>query len=68
VSLDKEDRQDIVNRGASFGEEDVVCPWCGHEHGDSWEYSDGNYDCEECEKRFSVSRDVCVTFSTQRTL
>lgn len=36
----------------------IVCPHCGHEHGDAWEYTDNDdlehhVDCEECEREFA---------------
>lgn len=47
--------------------DEVVCPWCGYEHGDSWEFSDEQrYDCDECKRPFHLSRDIEVTYSTSR--
>ena len=43
---------------------EVVCPYCGYEHLDSWEYNlkhDGDnteIECDECNKKFDVS--LCV--------
>lgn len=41
----------------------VVCPHCGSEQGDSWEFVEENpeeHDCEICEKTFTcwAERDV----------
>lgn len=49
--------------------QEIICPWCGYEHGDSWEHlrdSDDNFQCNDCDKYFSYERDIEVTYSTQR--
>lgn len=51
--------------------DNVVCPWCGHEHDCSWEFFDDGHEsteaeCGECDKPFTASRDVSVTYSTKR--
>lgn len=46
---------------------EIVCPYCGHVHGDSWEANDsGELECwnEECGKKFFYERNVWVTYST----
>ena len=45
---------------------EVVCPWCGHEHRDSWEMSDGETECHDCERSFEIERQVDVTYSTSK--
>jgi hypothetical protein len=45
---------------------EVVCPHCGYTHSDSWEMHEGEADCPDCEKSFSISRDVNVTYSTKK--
>ncbi len=46
---------------------EAVCPWCGHKHRDSWEWSDeGVSSCEVCERKFSFSRYVEVTYETEK--
>jgi len=46
--------------------DEVVCPHCGAEWGDSWELSesDENMHCEECDQSFSMERHVDVTYVT----
>lgn len=44
----------------------IVCPWCGHEHQHSWEYQGDTIDCVECDRRFDVERDTSVTYTTSR--
>ncbi|HDK7182970.1 TPA: hypothetical protein PTV74_002117 [Clostridium botulinum] len=48
---------------------EIVCPFCGYEFIDSWEYGDGEEDlglieCNECGKSFYANREVLVTYST----
>jgi transcription elongation factor Elf1 len=42
--------------------DEMQCPWCGHNQSDPWEYSDGEVECGECEKPFTVSIDRSVTY------
>ena len=44
----------------------ITCPWCGYEFRDSWEMSEGEYDCDECGGKFEAERDVTVEYSTTR--
>jgi len=54
------------------GTEEIVCPFCGYVHGDSWKFRSnqqedlGLYDCANCEKEFYVNREVRVTYSTMK--
>lgn len=45
---------------------EIVCPYCGCEFSDSWEYGDGEdigeVECECCEKEFFVSRVIDITY------
>lgn len=46
---------------------EITCPYCGEELGDSWEYGDnGEIDCGECEKEFYFNRDVDVTYCSSK--
>ncbi len=47
---------------------EVVCPYCGYEFSDSYEFgdSDGDIECDECEKLFYFYPETTVTYSTQR--
>lgn len=49
---------------------EIVCPYCGHVHRDSWEFGgggeDGDDECGECGKMFSWSRTITVTYSTEK--
>lgn len=45
--------------------EEITCPYCWYEYGDSWEASDSwHEECPECEKMFFFSRKVEVTYSS----
>lgn len=47
--------------------DEVVCPYCGTEFLDSWEYEDeGEEYCEECNKEFAFQRNVIVGYSSQK--
>jgi hypothetical protein len=46
--------------------DEIVCPHCGYEHLDSWEYSDeGETECGDCCKPFSFCRNVAISYSTE---
>lgn len=49
----------------------VICPYCGYEHRDSWEIDfgagmegDTEMECNRCDETFIASRCVTVTYST----
>jgi transposase len=48
----------------------VICPHCGHKHGDTWEFfgdrEDTEITCHECERDFFASRIISETFITCR--
>jgi len=48
--------------------DEIICPWCGKEVGDSWEMADDGKDetCGYCEKQFDYNRVIDVTYSTMR--
>lgn len=46
--------------------DEVVCPHCGYEHGDSWEMCEGERECPECEKSFEMEREVSVSYTTSK--
>ena len=50
---------------------EIVCPFCGYEFGDSWEYRDdcedlGLIDCDECHKSFYATRNITIDYSTNK--
>jgi hypothetical protein len=47
---------------------EAVCPWCGYEHVDSWEFRDNDTaNCHECENGFKLERIVTVQYTTERS-
>lgn len=48
-------------------ERDVVkCPWCGHIHGDAWEFdNEGETECYKCEKPFEWTRHMTVSYTAR---
>jgi DNA-directed RNA polymerase subunit RPC12/RpoP len=49
--------------------DEIVCPYCGHEFGDSWEFNDSDgkkIDCYECDKTFELSVNFEATYTTRR--
>jgi uncharacterized Zn-finger protein len=48
--------------------DEIICPYCGEDVMDSWEYSDsGDIQCGKCRKEFTYEREVTVTYSTQKS-
>jgi hypothetical protein len=53
-------------------EAEIVCPWCGHRHSDSYEYIPDNWsectelDCEECEQTIELTVVRDVRYTTKR--
>jgi hypothetical protein len=45
---------------------EITCPYCGYEFGDSWEASEGEKECPDCDRKFDVERDVDVTYISYR--
>lgn len=50
--------------------DEITCPYCGYEEGDSWEYGDlestGRVSCGSCGKEFWATRNVAITYSTEK--
>jgi ATP-dependent Zn protease len=46
--------------------DEIVCPYCGCEFSDSYEFDDdsGTMECYECEKEFEYYRHIEVTYCT----
>jgi hypothetical protein len=46
----------------------IVCPYCGHENSDSWEYQEDedDVDCGSCDKSFSLAVHHSTTYTTSR--
>lgn len=50
--------------------DEIVCPHCGYEFNDSWEFrsDSGVIDCEECGKTFRYERELLVYYSTSKVV
>ena len=51
------------------GTAEIVCPWCGAEDRDSWEYREDSADdeyCDECGNTFKWERHTQVTYTSER--
>lgn len=51
--------------------QEIVCPFCGIEYSDSWEYEGGKEDlglieCYECGKHFYANRQTEITYCTEK--
>ena len=48
-------------------EPEIICPVCGYEFTDCWEYADDNEneECDSCGAIFSYQRNVEVTYSSE---
>jgi len=42
-----------------------ICPHCGYEHQDYFEFTNGTYNCEECEGLFQCETQTITKFSTR---
>lgn len=59
-------RQIAEFQGDTEFTDQVTCPHCGHVHGDSWEMSEGEHACHNCELTFEIERHVEVTYTTTK--
>lgn len=48
---------------------ELVCPYCGYEHQDSWEIGSGedSFTCNECNKDFKFEQETTRTFSSYKS-
>jgi transcription elongation factor Elf1 len=50
---------------------EIVCPFCGSEFGDSWEVESGSEDlglqqCGDCDKHFYATRNITIDYCTEK--
>ena len=53
--------------------DEIVCPYCGYKHQDSWEmydFGDESSDgvCGQCAERFSINISYTTSFSTEKAV
>ena len=54
-------------KGNTDFESEITCPWCGYVEMDSWEAdNEDSHDCENCGHKYSHTRNIEVTYSTQK--
>lgn len=48
--------------------EEITCPYCGYAYTDSFEFRNdtGEERCNSCKKKFYYSRDIYVSYSTEK--
>ncbi len=50
--------------------DEIVCPHCGEQFTDSWEYGDaediGDVECGECDKTFYVRREIDISYTSEK--
>ena len=65
-------REDLINKriaefkGDTEFQDGAICPWCGYIQMDSWELSEGDVECPECERQYELSVERSVTYSTTK--
>jgi len=51
---------------SQFSDSDIICPHCGKEATDPWEYDSGNYQCGWCECWFALGVSHYTTYTTTK--
>lgn len=46
--------------------DEVMCPYCGHQHSDIWELEGGRCQCHDCGREFKLEVQETVTYSTYK--
>ncbi len=48
--------------------DEMVCPYCGHTHSDSWElvYDSETTECNACDTEFRYEREKIYSYSTSK--
>lgn len=66
VFFSQADRDRWDEEMKTFNMDEVVCPHCGYEDIDSWEFETGEYDCADCEKPMHVEVEQTVAYTTTK--
>ena len=47
---------------------DIVCPYCGYEFINSWEYteSEDEVSCQRCDQSFNLSVEIEISYTTSK--
>lgn len=49
--------------------QEITCPFCGHEHNDSWDLNcdhNDDHECESCGQEFVWERNISVDYSSRK--
>ncbi len=48
--------------------DEIVCPYCGNEYSDSWEYEEegSKIECDSCNRKFNYTRNTSVSYTTSK--
>lgn len=52
--------------GDTESTDEIICPYCGCEFGNSYEYFEGDLDCDDCGNTFEMTREVSVYYYTHK--
>lgn len=60
-----------IKYAEKYGEDEITCPYCGEEFGDSWEcgstggeYTEDCEECPDCGKKFTWTRNIAVDYTS----
>lgn len=49
------------------GFDEVMCPYCGYQYQDGWEFPEHCInECENCNNKFEIEREIFITYTTSR--
>ena len=48
-----------------YNDEYAICPYCEHKHEDVWEWHDGEFECDGCERLFLFHASHSTTYITR---
>ena len=59
--------REITNEYDHKYTDEIICPYCGYEHHDSWEVTGGgDMNCDECGKEFYYCENITVDYCTEK--
>ncbi len=60
-------KEKIIDEFNYHNQDEITCPYCGFEHGDSWEEREdsGVMICHNCNKKFIWYRECTVTYNSE---
>jgi len=64
-------RVDVTNELNHFLTEEIVCPYCGYQHTESYEFfddmeGDEDIECGDCGEEFRGSRIVTIQYTSRK--